>query len=92
MDINLKTKNNPDQKNSEEQALVEAIDQQFAHVERRWGLSAFKQGWSDAQENKPCPYPDYRTDGGQVTFSRAYRRMWAKGLQAYRNFKERNGE
>lgn len=29
-----------------------------------------------------CPYKDIRTDGGQVTFSRAYRRAWLKGYRS----------
>ena len=28
-----------------------------------------------------CPYPDYRTDRGGVTFSRAFRRAWLKGFR-----------
>lgn len=69
-------------------ALEEAVEQEFALVSRRFGLSAFKRGWEDAQSNKPCPYFDHRTVKGQVTFARAYRRMWAKGVEAYRTFNE----
>lgn len=52
--------------------------------QRRWGLSAFKEGWFAAFKGEPreCPYHDHRTVRGSVTFSRAYIRKWLAGYDA----------
>lgn len=58
-------------------------------MRKRFGIAAFRKGWMAAMsgiKREANPYPDYRTGGGQVTFSRAYRRHWFKGYDvAIRN-------
>jgi hypothetical protein len=42
--------------------------------------AATRRGYADGYAGKHRnPYPDYRTVGGQVTFSRAFRRAWQEG-------------
>ena len=71
--------------------LKNAVESEFVDpygkpLKRRFGLSAFKQGFESAYFNEPdenCPYFDHRTTNGSVTFSRAYRRKWFAGRKAY---------
>lgn len=47
--------------------------------------SAFEKGATARLVGKPQstnPYPDYRTDRGSVTFSRAFARYWQDGWEA----------
>jgi ribosome modulation factor len=44
--------------------------------------TAFQRGYEDGFKGKSKssnPYPDIRTEGGQVTFSRAFRNAWQEG-------------
>lgn len=46
--------------------------------------SAFHKGAAARVAGKPAnhnPYPDYRTDRGSVTFSRAFARYWQDGWE-----------
>lgn len=48
-------------------------------------VSAFEKGANARLAGKPAstnPYPDYRTDRGSVTFSRAFARYWQDGWTA----------
>lgn len=67
--------------------LQEAIEKDYKYTTwRRFGLKAFSLGFIASQEGKSenaCPYPDLRTDRGNVTFSRAYRRRWFTGYAAH---------
>lgn len=47
--------------------------------------SAFEKGATARLAGQPAsnnPYPDYRTDRGSVTFSRAFARYWREGWDA----------
>lgn len=47
--------------------------------------SAFTKGATARLAGQPAsnnPYPDYRTDRGSVTFSRAFARYWREGWEA----------
>lgn len=44
-------------------------------------LAAFRRGWFSAEQQEN-PYPDRTTDGGKVTFSRAWRNTWSAGRNA----------
>jgi|GEM_PF-4531015 len=71
--------------------LKKAIEREFVDpygnpLKRRFGLSAFKQGFESAYNNDPessCPYFDHRTVNGSVTFPRAYLKKWFAGREAY---------
>lgn len=46
--------------------------------------AAYEKGKKAAREGKSetdCPYSDKRTSGGQVTFSRAFRKRWLEGFR-----------
>lgn len=73
----------------QEAALARAIQEHYPFKgQRRFGLNAFKRGWNDAITMNPCPYPDHRTDNGRnmVTWSRAYRRQWQYGYEAFQKW------
>lgn len=79
-------------KDQELAALNTAIEEHFRSnpalpPKRRFGLNAFKRGWSDARDGNPCPYHDHRTFSGSVTFSRAFRKEWQRGADAYRSYR-----
>jgi len=45
------------------------------------GYCAF-QVWLNADDiSTLCPYRDYRTGDGKVTFSRAFRKLWLEGFE-----------
>jgi hypothetical protein len=76
----------------------EALQKQYPYgkTRRRFGLNAFSAGWKAAHERKGSrsnPYPDHRNTNGRVTFSRAYRRYWIDGYEAYvrQRIKQWNG-
>ena len=81
----------PTLKTSIEYALKEAVTQEYLSASgRRFGLNAFKRGFMDGANGRMTnPYPDVKTWDGKVTYSRAYRRKWESGYQAWRKF-ERN--
>lgn len=53
-----------------------------AHFQNKSLDTAELKGARARHANLPttrCPYPDHRTSGGQVTWSRAFRRAWLRG-------------
>jgi ribosome modulation factor len=75
----------------ENEALERALADEYkplpgtVQMQRRFGLTAFKRGWNAGIRGEPLtcnPYPDRRTERGNVTFSRAYRRRWLCGWRA----------
>ncbi len=45
---------------------------------------AYRKGWDAAMSGQlqaACPYRDYRTSRGRITFSRVFRRAWVEGYR-----------